>query len=58
MFTEYALNALLKQTYARTPTVVVDCALFALSLPPHLALHTRAHPASIYHEGTDVNSSP
>lgn len=30
MFTEYALNALLKQTYART---MVDCALFALPLP-------------------------
>lgn len=28
MFTEYALNALLKQTYAR---YVVDCALFAFS---------------------------
>lgn len=48
MFTEYALNALLKQTYART---MVDCALFAL--PPLfllLVLHTRAHPMSIYHD--------
>jgi len=43
MFTEYALNALLKQTYART---MVDCALFALPLS-HLAF---AHPASIYHD--------
>lgn len=46
MFTEYALNALLKQTYART---MVDCALFAVP-PLHRGLHTRAHPASIYHD--------
>lgn len=49
MFTEYALNALLKQTYART---MADCALFALPPPLHLALHTRApsDAAGIYHD--------
>lgn len=47
MFTEYALNALLKQTYARHDGGLR--ALFALP-PRHLALHTRARPAGIYHD--------
>lgn len=53
MFTEYALNALLKQTYART---MVDCALFAMPLTTSAPAHPYPSGEYISRPGTDVNS--